>query len=326
MLSKEAIAKVRNYYHLKPLVLEGCNGSIGLSLLEILKMFEIRPSKLLLTTQNSDPNSQWFETSDNVIALRSVSNSFNSEREQAIDEMGPGVNVLFCAGYGRPSKFVSDPTSVVETNISNLLAYNQFSCLNSFAYSSTSEIYAGLSGTATETSPLPTAPQHPRGVYIESKRLGEAIVQHILSKKITRCVSFRVALATPPKLLLDDSRVLSDLINKGLKEGIVTLNGGAHYIRQYQYGPNCAMKILGAMACGTSRLYNNSGSHIITLGELTKLIAKILNISYEINLNDGDSSAPKSVLIDSKKINTESCYDSNKELSFESYLKKMINI
>jgi nucleoside-diphosphate-sugar epimerase len=326
MLSKEAIKEVRQYYHEKPLVLEGCNGSIGLSLLEILRMFEIRPSKILLTTYNSDPNIQWFEISDNVVAFRSVSSSFTTEREQAIGEMGPGVNVLFCAGYGRPSKFVSDPASVIEANISNLLAYNQFESLASFAFSSTSEIYAGLSGTATETSPLPTTPQHPRGVYIESKRLGEAIVHNILSKKIARCVSFRVALATPPKMLLDDSRVLADLINKGLKDGIVTLNGGGHFVRQYQYGPNCAMKILSAMACGKSVLYNNSGSHIITLEELTKLIANILNIPYKINLVQGDSSAPESVLIDNKKINTESCYEVSNELPFESYLRKMMNI
>jgi nucleoside-diphosphate-sugar epimerase len=326
MLSNEAITKVSNFYHGKPLVLEGCNGSIGLSLLEVLRLFEVRPSALLLTTHNSNPNIQWFELSKNVVALKSTSSSFIFERDQAIREMGPGVNVLFCAGYGRPSKFVSDPASVIETNILNLLTYNRFDGLASFAFTSTSELYAGLSGTAMETSPLPTTPQHSRGVYIESKRLGEAIVENIFNKKIARCASFRVALATPPYMLSDDSRVLADLINKGLKQGIVTLNGGGHYVRQYQYGPNCAMKILGAMACGTSRLYNNSGSHIVTLGDLAELIAKILNLPYQIMATPVDSSAPEIVLIDNKKINMESHYDVSKELSFESYLRKMVNI
>jgi hypothetical protein len=86
------------------------------------------------------------------------------------------------------------------------------------------------------------------------------------------------------------------------------------------------MKILSAMACGKSVLYNNSGSHIITLEELTKLIANILNIPYKINLVQDDSSAPEYVLIDNKKINTESCYEVRNELSFEAYLRKMINI
>ncbi len=324
MLSKDAIFEVRKLYNKKPLVVEGCNGSIGLSILEILKLFEIKPNKLLLTSNNSDPDRQWSEITNDIIALKNYSNSFNADRENVINSMGAEINVLFCAGYGRPNKFINDPSSVIETNISNLLAYSRFDSLASFAYSSTSEIYAGLDGTAFETSLLPTTPQHPRGVYIESKRLGEAIVENILTKKISRCASFRVALATPPKMLPDDNRVLADLVNKGLKDGVVTLNGGGNHIRQYQYGPNCAMKILGAMACGNSRLYNNSGSHIITLADLARLIAKILNIPCIINEEEGDSSAPATVLVDNTKINSESCYDVYNELSFESYLRKMI--
>ena len=164
---------------------------------------------------------------------------------------------------------------MIEANILTLLKYSQYENIGSFAYISTSEIYAGIDGDIDENSFTKSKPQNSRGVYVESKRLAEAIVSNILSKKINRTASFRVALAFPPRCIEGDTRVLADLISSG-KKGIVTLNGGAEYIRQYQYGPNAAIKILSAIANGESSLYNNSGSHITTLGDLAKLVSKIL--------------------------------------------------
>ena len=153
--------------------------------------------------------------------------------------------------------------------------------------------------------------------------MAEAIVSNILSKKINRTASFRVALAFPPRSIKGDTRVLADLISSG-KKGIVTLNGGAEYIRQYQFGPNAAIKILSAMANGKSTLYNNSGSHIITLGNLAKLISKILDVELDIKSNLGDTSAPVSVIINHDLIDSESGYLKENEKSLEEYLMKAI--
>ena len=183
-----------------------------------------------------------------------------------------------------------------------------------------------MEGSANEDSHLPTQPQNPRGIYIESKRLGESIVENIIGKNVNRHASYRVALAFPPKLLKNDNRVMADLINNGQKEGVITLSGGSDFIRQYQYGPNCVKKILASMSQGHSTIYNNAGSHIVTLGELAKLIGSILNLEVDIkDILPSDFTAPKSVLVNSKRLNNESNYILEEELTLMSYITSMIN-
>jgi len=177
----------------------------------------------------------------------------------------------------------------------------------------------------SEDVTLPTSPQHPRGIYIESKRLGEAIVSNLISKNATRVASYRIALATPPRLLNNDHRVLADLITSAKENNKVILNGGQKLLRQYQYGPNAIYKILGSISNGTSNLYNNAGSHILTLGELAKLIGKVFNVDVEIKENIQDSSSPKVVNINSERINFESGYLLDKEEDFFSYLNRIVN-
>ena len=155
--------------------------------------------------------------------------------------------MLYTVQDTEPNLFLNDQEGIIEANIVNLIDYSIFKNIESFALS-TAEIYSGLNGSVKENSKLITTPSHPRGVYIESKRLSESIISNILSRNIKRCVSFRVALAFPPKLLEFDNRVLSDLINNAKKNGYVNLNGGGNFVRQYQYGPLCALKILAAMS------------------------------------------------------------------------------
>ena len=124
-----------------------------------------------------------------------------------------------------------------------------------------------------------------------------------------------MALAFPPKLLEFDNRVLSDLINNAKKNGYVNLNGGGNFVRQYQYGPLCALKILAAMSYGKSNLYNNSGNFIIKLKNLGELIAKILEMKF-VNISNfkNDKSAPKNVLVNSNLL--------NKEIGYQPRMKK----
>lgn len=325
MLHKETVQKVRSFYDNKPLVIEGSNGSIGLSLLSVFKEYEITPSRLILTTNSSGLDTDWYDFFPNLIHLKSSDNKYDESRLKILKDL-KSINVIYCSGYGRPSFFLKDPKSVVTANISNILIYSKLNNLKSFSYMSTSEVYSGNQGSLDENSKLITIPQHPRGIYIESKRLGEAIVENIIGKSVTRFASHRVALAFPPKLLKNDDRVMADLINNGLRDNIIKLNGGGEFVRQYQYGPNCAKKILASMAQGKSNLYNNSGSHIVTLAELANLIGEILNMNVDIEVKTpNDLSAPESVLIDSSKLHKEIGYSVDEELSLKEYIKLMIN-
>ena len=246
------------------------------------------------------------------------------EERKTIIKSYPKSNVIFGSGYGRPNKFSGDPASVISANIDSLLGYEGLD-INLFAFMSTSELYTGHTSNIDESASLLSTPDHPRSIYIESKRLAESIVNKILSRTAERVAIYRVALAFPPKLLEDDNRVLSDLINGGIINGVVTLNGGANLVRQYQYGVNAIYKILGSLYRGHSTLYNNSGSHILTLGDLAVVVASILDIECIINDENKDKSSPKAVLIDSSLINSESTYNISSEKSLEYYLRSMID-
>lgn len=324
MLSPITINKIKKVFHKKPLVIEGANGSLGLSFLKIFKDYKIIPSKILLTTYSSNLEKSWIEFDKNIIHLKSNRSNFLLKRGKILNEF-VNINVIYCSGYGRPNFFLKNPYGIIESNITNLIPYSSYKRINTFAFMSTSEIYSGLGGIIKENSILPTYPQHPRGVYIESKRLAESFVENVISKNVKRYASFRIALAFPPKLLHKDNRVLSDLINNAFDNNQVTLNGGGDFIRQYQYGPNAALKVLAAISIGKSNLYNNSGNHIIKLKDLAKMVGDILNKRVVIKKESPlDGSAPKKVLIDSTLLNSEIKYNVNLEKNLKQYLTEMI--
>lgn len=323
MIEQSVFANIRNNIESNLFVFEGANGSLGLSFLKFLTDNRIRPFKLLLTTYASDLDADWMALQCEIIHLKAADQNFLHERARMI-KGHEKTSVIFASGYGRPNKFSSDPTSVIHANIDSLLGYSNLE-IDFFGFMSTSELYTGHTSNVDETALLLSRPDHPRSIYIEAKRLAEAIVNNILSKNIKRVAIYRVALAFPPKMLLDDHRVLADLINGGLNKKVVTLNGGANLIRQYQYGLNAIYKILGSLYAGDSILYNNSGSHILSLAELAECVASILKVDCIINDKNKDTTSPKAVLIDNSLINRESSYDERREDSLEDYLRSMIN-
>lgn len=323
MIDNKALSKIQRYFNGKPMIIEGCNGSLGLSFLNNFSSFKIKPNPLILTSYKSNIDTGWKKLSTNIIHLKASNINFISSRKKILQKY-KNINVIYCAGYGRPNLFMKNPEAVLDANIHNLIPY-KFLNIKSFAYISSSEIYSGIKGEAFETSLLPTSPQHPRGIYIEAKRLGESIIENILSKNIKRYASYRVALAFPPKLLKDDNRVLSDLIKNGKKFNRVTLNGGGDFKRQYQYGPNCTIKILSSIVNGKSTLYNNSGNHIIKLKDLATMVGSILGVKVVIKKKLKDKSAPKTVLINSDLLNKESKYFLSKQNSLKFYIEEMIN-
>jgi nucleoside-diphosphate-sugar epimerase len=324
MLIQSVVEKIFNIYENKPLVVEGGNGSVGLSLSVVLAELKVKPSKILLTTHNSAPHKHWVKNHGEITHLRSSDPTFKKERKEIIGSFRGDVNVIYGAGYGRPNMFLADSCGVISSNVVDLMDYAEFDNISTLAYMSTSELYTGSAEKVTEDTPLLSTPQHPRGVYIEAKRLGESIVSNILKNNVGRVAAYRVALATPPIMLENDGRVLADLINCAIKNKFVRLKGGAQFIRQYQYGPNSVYKILGSLVNGTSVLYNNAGSHILTLGELAAIISNIFNVPLKIEERLEDSTSPRIVLIDTARIDREAGYISSKEKNFEQYIKDMI--
>jgi len=324
MLSKSVTEKIIQEYSNKALVVEGANGSLGISLARVLKNIGVKPSKLILTTFSSDLLSEWTDVAVHIELLKVSDSDFLKKRDNEISKIKTPINVIYGAGYGRPNFFLKNQSGVLEANINNLIGYASYHKITNFCYFSTSEIYSVMKGEVSEDSCTISSTQHSRSVYIESKRLGEAITKNIISNNVARAASYRIALATPPRIIESDNRVLADLINSAKKLGYVNLKGGGELVRQYQYGPNAIYKILGSIVNGESTLYNNSGSHLLTLKQLAECIAKILNVSCVIDEVNNDKTSPPSVILDSKLINKDSTYQHANEKSFEFYLREII--
>ena len=314
--SSGAIDVIRDNLNRKPLVVEGANGSIGTALAVILKSLEIEPDPLYITTNSSEPNDYWKEFSNlKPFKLRSDLKNFRN----TISEL-KNLNVFYSAGYGQPAKFSLDPIGIIDTNINQLIFYKSIEKGNNFAYMSTSEIYSGVTGSPKEDSPVISKPQQARGVYIESKRLGEAITHNILHN-FRRRASYRVALAFPIKHDLEDTRLLADLVKKAIKNKKVHISNGAEYVRQYQYAPFTVTKILGSLFQGEYDLYNCGGEYTLTIGELGKKISEIFNVPFSQEIKNISDGAPSSVLIDSDLINKDSGF-----IELSMYIEKALSL
>ena len=299
--SDTSLHKIHSNLHQKPFVVEGANGSIGTAVAIILDCLGIQPDPLFVTTYSSNPNKYW-RVFKNLNLFR-LEDGFNSFRKNLVKI--EGLNVFYAAGYGQPSKFDSDMTGVVKTNINQLIFYKQIKNGANFAYMSTSEIYSGVKGSPNENSSVISSPQQRRGIYIESKRLGEAITENLLDN-FKRRASYRVALAFPIQYSPNDSRLLADLVKKAKKNKKIHLTNGSSYLRQYQYSPFAVVKILGSLFLGKNNLYNCGGEYTLTIGELGQKISDILNVPFSQEEQDINDGAPTSVMIKSDLINKDS--------------------
>lgn len=282
----------------------GGTGALGLSLLYLFEHFDFAPAEIVLYGRNLTQFNEWecYATAKDIPFKLVRSDSFNCINLESITE---NSTVIYFPGYAQPAKFMASPGSLFDLNITTLKRIAEKSPKRLF-YSSTTEIYTGLSGKVSEDSHTVSAPSHPRGAYIESKRSGEAILAHCSSPN-TRAVSFRIALATPPSHIPGDKRILSDIVASALDANVVQLKGGWDSIRQYQWGPMCIAKILYAGFFGSKNLYNIAGGESITLNHLAESVARKMNVPY-INRefsSPQDIGAPISVDISTERFDNE---------------------
>ncbi|MBU3589080.1 NAD(P)-dependent oxidoreductase [Polynucleobacter sp. 80A-SIGWE] len=282
----------------------GGTGALGLSLLYLFQHFDLTPASLTLYGRNSSKFNEWEKYAIDIsIPFKSVkSESLNNVDLTSITK---GSTVIYFPGYAQPVKFMANPGSLFDLNITTLKNIIERAPRQVF-YSSTTEIYTGLSGRVAEESHTVSTPSHPRGAYIESKRGGEAILAHCALPN-TRAVSFRVALATPPSHIPGDNRILSDIVASALNKHVIQLKGGWDSIRQYQWGPICIAKILYSGFFGMQNLYNIAGGESITLGHLAQSVACKLEVPYvnRVESSEQDIGAPPSVDISTKRFEGE---------------------
>ena len=283
----------------------GANGIIGYALSRLLDTYV--KADIFLAVRNQH------YTGREMLSTQVTHIDYASLAEQRFDY------VFHCATSSPPSKFLADWQSTIRLNTDMLL--DLLAATNEkLVFASSCEIYSGLSKEVTEEDGGATSPQHTRGIYIESKRVGEAA-----------CVrsgigsASRILHTAGPYPRMDDSRVLFEIIRKGRANKEVSLVGGHHSARQYQYTGACALRMLVSGILGCEPLYNNAGTDIKTLETIAKTIAAKLDVPYRATpACAGIVGAPDSMNVSMRRFYSEFPEMENIDPSFDQLVELII--
>jgi UDP-glucuronate decarboxylase len=293
----------------KRVLITGASGLIGIYLTECLKALGDVEIHTISNTVTVDG------TYHLCIDLSNTPFRFNK----------PFDYIIHAVGYGQPDKFMSDPIKTLMLNTGVTL--NFMSCLKKdgrFLFLSSSEIYSGLDGSCTEDMVGTTNTDHPRACYIEGKRCGEVIMSIARSNGID-AKSARLALAYGPGTRSGDTRVLNELIQRGISNKQIGVRGGVDQIRTYCYISDAIEMLWNILFYGKQPIYNVGGESRINIGKLAVQIGKILNVPVILPnaLTNNNFGSPNEVQVNTTKYKTE--FGNKFFITLEEGLKRTIN-
>ena len=190
---------------------------------------------------------------------------------------------FYCAGYAQPSKFLSQSMTTLLLNsygvantFDNIFKINpNATCI----YLSSSEIYSSSSKTTAheENDDIVINLNNKRNFYILGKVNGETIVNNLRLQGYN-AISARVSLCYGPGVLEDDSRVLSELVQKALgSNDTIQLFDDGSARRRYLHVTDFTSMLLNVALNGTQNVYNICGEEECTIYELAEIIGSTVN-------------------------------------------------
>jgi nucleoside-diphosphate-sugar epimerase len=227
------------------------------------------------------------------------------------------------SGYGQPQKFMQDPATTIKIN-TDITHHLLKKTRERFLFCSSSEVYSGLdTQSPTETEVGTTNSDHPRAPYIESKKMGEVITLQLSPNNVIGTVA-RIALAYGPGGNLSDSRVLNELIMRGINNGSVNLMDAGESIRTYCYVEDSVRMLLNLLASGKREIYNVGGESVLSIAELGELVSLQLGVPFtKVDSMLGQNGAPAVVTLSIEKTK-EICGDFE-FINIDSGVRKTIN-
>ena len=267
----------------KSILITGASGLIGLNLLAPLKLLKDELKLTIYCWVNNDIDNKLKPLFDGCSVFKSdITNIENIKVLQNIfAETLNGIDfIIHAAGYAQPQKFMSNKLKTIELNTKTI--NDLMSLLNpdgSFLYCSSSEIYSGLDQeNITETQIGTTTPNHPRACYIESKRCGEAICNSYDNNvKIAR-----ISTVYGPGTKQNDTRVLNNLIQKGLQTGTINLLDDGSSVRTLCYSSDISEMLWNILLHGKDKTYNVAGIFKLSILELANKISTIINCTVSL--------------------------------------------
>ncbi len=188
--------------------------------------------------------------------------------------------IFHAATYGQPSKFTQKGIETLILNGPIVLELSKFlSPKGTFVFLSTSEIYSGSNAKPSlETDLVKLSIMNPRAAYVYGKLFGEVALLQIKNEHRIRIA--RISLSYGPGTRLGDSRVLNQLIHRGITERKVELLDSGVAIRSYCYVRDTLEMLLNVALLGTSEIYNIGGKSQTSIRDLGLEISRILQVSF----------------------------------------------
>jgi len=232
--------------------------------------------------------------------------------------------IIHAAGYAQPSRFMADPVSTAQVNTSATIALlKKLRRDGRFLFVSTSEVYSGLDKRFLSENDIGlTTPYHPRAVYIESKRCGEAICNAIRGKGVNAAIA-RVALAYGPGTRKNDKRALNSFIEKALCQKKIELLDAGNAVRTYCYVADTVELLWKILINGNQTVYNVGGHSTVAIAKLASMIGEIIGVPVIFPETQAKiSGAPEEVRLDLTRIEKE--FGKTKYVSLEVGLRATI--
>lgn len=209
---------------------------------------------------------------------------------------------FYCAGYAQPSKFIAQPMSTLLLNSIGLESTfsEVFKNKNAKAiYISSSEVYlSNKTKKAHDEKDLITLDiTNRRSFYVLGKLNGEIIVNNLRAQGFN-ATSARVSLCYGPGVLADDSRVLSEIVQKGLSNTTtIKLFDDGSASRRYIHVADFAIMLFNITLNGSENVYNICGEEESTIYEIASMVANKLHKTVEKGVMDVlvSQTAPKVV-------------------------------
>lgn len=301
----------------KTILLSGATGLVGSFLIDTImykNMNEGLNCKIYAICRNIDRAKERFEKYSNNEFLKIIAHDIN--KKLTITSLKKVNYVLHLASNTHPKLYATEPISTITTNIigtKNMLDFAIKHKADRFLFASSNEIYGENRGDIEKfdedycgyinSNTL-------RAGYPESKRCGEALCQAYLKEKNLNIVIARLTRTYGPTVLSNDSKAISQFINKAINNEDIVLKSAGNQYYSFLYVSDTVSGMLKVLLDGnTGEAYNVSDEKSdITLKDLANLIAKTCNKKVVFELPDsveaaGFSKATKARL-DSKKLNS----------------------
>jgi UDP-glucuronate decarboxylase len=266
----------KSFFEGKSVLITGASGLVGTGIISALRRLGVS----IHAVSFSEPPEQI-----HTWAVRKEVELIRADLSQIKHwDLLPSADVIFhAAGYGQPRRFLENPSAalMLNTGLTHFLL-EKLNPEGSFIFFSSSEVYQGLEKEyLTEADIGTTTPEHPRAVYIEGKRSGEALC-HAARSTGTRASAIRLAHTFGPGTRPGDQRVINMFIEQAIRKRELVMQDAGLAVRTWGYLYDAVEIFLKIAAAGTQTVYNVSGSHRLTIRELADRVAKISGASVQL--------------------------------------------